>query len=262
MPELPDVQIFKEYLDATALHQRVAEVLACQGSLLEDISCPALARRLTGNALTVTARHGKNLFARIGDGGYLVMHFGMTGFLRYFKDRDKSPEHTRLLLRLHNGYFLAYVCQRKLGRIGLADSLEDYAEKKQLGPDALELSRDPDAFVGRLQGHRGALKGLLMNQKVIAGFGNIYTDEVLFQAGLHPKRSAGELSDPQRRSLAATGRHVLETAIEHRVGEKGWPGNWLLPKRRKGQKCPRCGRAIERITVSGRAGYYCPGHQR
>jgi len=102
---------------------------------------------------------------------------------------------------------------------------------------------------------------LLMNQKVLAGIGNIYADEILFLAGMHPKTKASELEAKDRRLLAGKTRHVLETAIAKRAGAKGWPASWLLPRREEGRTCPRCGGKIKRLTVSGRGTYYCPGHQ-
>jgi len=261
MPELPDVQVFKEYFDATSLHKRIAQVVECDRRLLEKISRKAFRGRLKDKSFEATVRHGKYLFARFGVNDWLVLHFGMTGFLRAFKAEEKAPDDIGLLLRFEDGYHLAYDCRRRLGRIGCTESVAHFVDEKNLGPDALDLCRDEEAFAGRLEGHRGAIKTLLMNQKVVAGIGNIYADEILFLMGLHPKTKAGELDDGQCRALAAKTRHILETAIDRRAGAEGWPESWLLPRREEGRACPRCSGKIHRITVSGRGTYFCPRHQ-
>lgn len=261
MPELPDVEIFKQYFDATSLHRKITEVVACDTRLLAGISRKKLGRRLTGRSFSETVRHGKYLFARFEDRGFLVLHFGMTGFLKLFKEEREAPDHLGLLLRFADGYHLAFVCKRRLGMIAIRESVEDLVNEKELGPDALELCGDSARFAELLGGHRGSLKGLLMNQGVLAGIGNIYADEILFLIGWHPKRKAADLTGKELRQLAAKTRHILKTAIERRVGAEGWPKSWLLPRREAGRSCPRCSGTIRRITVSGRGTYYCPDHQ-
>jgi formamidopyrimidine-DNA glycosylase len=262
MPELPDVQIFKQYFDATSLKRKIAAVVQCDPRLLSGVSESSLRRRLSGRSFSETSRHGKYLFARFGEKAFLVLHFGMTGFLRAYKHEDKAPGHIRLLIRFEDGYHLAYDCRRRLGLISLTDAVEPFIQARELGPDALALCADPASFALSLQDHRGSIKTLLMNQKVLAGIGNIYADEILFRAGLHPKKKTGDLDEEERRTLAVKTRHVLETAIGRRAGAKGWPSAWLLPRRQPGRSCPRCSGEIQRITVSGRSTYFCPTHQR
>ena len=261
MPELPDVQVFKEYFDATSLKKEIAGVAAQDERLLEGIGQKDLEARLVGKSFTGTQRHGKYLFVRFGGHDFLVLHFGMTGFLRAYKDEDKAPEHIGLLLCFTDGYHLAYYCRRRLGRIGLTDTVDEFIRNRELGPDAGELCSDREAFAARLQGHRGAIKSLLMNQKVMAGIGNIYADEILYRAGVHPQRKSDALDSGERRSLAVKACQVFKTAIAKRAGEKGWPRGWLLPRREAGRACPRCAGKIKRITVAGRGTYFCPGHQ-
>jgi formamidopyrimidine-DNA glycosylase len=261
MPELPDVQIFKKYFDATSLNRQIKAVVKCDADLLSGVSRTKLLHRLSGKSFSETSRHGKYLFARFGKKDILVLHFGMTGFLRTYKNEEKAPGHIGLLLRFTDGYNLAYDSRRRLGHISLTDNPEHFIEDKGLGPDALALCADPARFAKRLRGHRGSIKTLLMNQKVLAGIGNIYADEILFHAGLHPKKKPGDLDESVRRTLAVKSRHVLETAIDRKAGAEGWPSGWLLPRRQPGRSCPRCSGEIQRISVSGRGTYFCPGHQ-
>lgn len=260
MPELPDVAVFREYLDATALHQRIEEVEVRDDYVLEDVSSRALAERLEGRSLASTTQHGKYLLVEIdGDGGWLVLHFGMTGFLKYFRDEDEAPGHIRVLLRFENGYALAFDCRRKLGKVALTDGPEAWARAKELGPDALAL--DTEGFLEALAGRRGRVKSALMNQSILAGVGNVYTDEALFQARIHPETSVDELDEARRRELFGVLRDVLHAAIEARADPERVPDRFLLPHRRKGESCPRCGTELERIELSGRATYFCPREQ-
>ncbi len=263
MPELPDVQLFKEYFDATSLHKEISEVAHCTAKLLEDLSCKELARHLQGKSFTETIRHGKYLFAKMDDTDVLILHFGMTGFLRSFKEDNKEQEqkHSRLCIAFKDGYQLSYNCRRKLGRISLCTNIDDYLKKKNLGPDALALCADKERFTERLQGRRGTLKGQLMNQGLLAGIGNIYTDEILFQENHHPRKKCSELTEDQLGGLAKAAKRILLKAIETRAGEKGWPRSWLLPRREAGSNCPRCSGKIEKISVSGRSTYFCAEHQ-
>jgi formamidopyrimidine-DNA glycosylase len=262
VPELPDVEIFRQYLSATSLHQPIREVVECQKSLLRGLSLKSLEKRLVGKTFAGATRHGKYLFAEVEDEGFLVFHFGMTGFLRYFKGEGKEPRHVRLLLQFENGYRLAYDCQRKLGRIAFTETVEGFVRKKDLGPDAMKICHDMGGITKLLEGRRGAIKPLLMNQGTLAGIGNIYSDEILFQSGVHPKTPARALDDKSGKSIFVNMGEVLRTAIERRVGEKGWPGDWLLPHRKPGEVCPRCGGKIVRLKVSGRSAYLCEEHQR
>jgi formamidopyrimidine-DNA glycosylase len=120
MPELPDVEVFKQYLDATSLHQKIGKVKIIAPEMLKGGTVNRLKEALEGDAFESSWRHGKYLFVNLRNGPFLVLHFGMTGFLIYFKNRDKEPPHERLLIAFSNGYYLAYDCQRKFGKVALA----------------------------------------------------------------------------------------------------------------------------------------------
>jgi len=163
----------------------------------------------------------------------------------------------RLALHFANGYRLAFVSQRRLGRVALADSPEAYARQAGLGPDAL-TEIDVPTFHRRFEGRRGSLKSALMNQRILAGVGNIYADEILFQAGLHPKTAVSDLAYHELARTCGALRRVLSAAIEARATPADMPRGFLLPRREQGAPCPRCGTPIERIRVSGRSTYLCP----
>ena len=260
MPELPDVQVFKEYMDATCLHKRIHAVhLHDVDDLLKGTSASILRRNLKGGVLESTRRHGKHLFMEVGDRGWLVLHFGMTGFVEYFKvDPGRVLEHARLVLDFQGGHALAYVNIRKLGSLGWTRDVKAFVETAGLGTDALGISRD--GLAEFLENRRGSLKGTLMNQKLMAGLGNVYADEVLFRTGVHPKKVAGGVEEEEVDELHRNLQFVLRKAIEGRVEE--FPPDFLIPHREEGAKCPRCGGTIRKTRVSGRATFFCEDHQK
>lgn len=259
MPELPDVEIFKRYLDSTALHQPVERAEVKSRTILDGVEARQVQSALENRQLTETRRHGKYLLVRLDEGEWLTLHFGMTGGLQYFKNPERDPLHDRLLISFDNGYHLAFDCQRMLGSVGLVDSPEELIERKDLGPDALELDRP--AFHERLQGRRGMVKPALMNQRIIAGIGNVYSDEILFQARYHPKTAVKDLNTTALDALFDAMREVLQTAIDCRADPDRFPDSYLLPHRGEGGPCPVCGGEIEKVKVSGRGTYYCPACQ-
>lgn len=256
MPELPDVETYKRYLDATALHQPIAGIRVGAPRLLHGITPQALGRRLHGQAMESTRRHGKYLFARIDEAGWLVLHFGMTGRLRYAKSSGRLPADAELLLRFENGAGLAYIAPRKLGRIDWTEAPDGYAASRRLGPDALSL--DCASLRERARGRRGGVKSWLMDQAALAGIGNVYSDEILFQAGIHPRRAVAELADAQLRALYRALRRVLRGAIDAKADPLGMPRSFLLPERHADGHCPRCGGPVAKTRGAGRTAWFCP----
>jgi formamidopyrimidine-DNA glycosylase len=256
MPELPDVEVYRRYLGSTALHKRIAEVEVHSSRVLEGVSSRRLKDALEGASLEDTSRRGKYLFCELDSGTYLVLHFGMTGFLKYFKNEEQEPSHDRLTLHLENDYRLAYDNQRLLGRVFLADDREEFVREHEIGPDALSVGFDEFASV--LRRGRGAVKTSMMNQKMLAGLGNIYTDEILFQARVHPKTRISDLSEEQFRTIYDQMKAVLKEAIDARADPERMPKTYLLPHRDEKDTCPRCGAGVKKITLSGRSAYLCP----
>lgn len=261
MPELPDVEIFKRYLDATALRKKIKGSNVHDADLLDGVSRQKLQRRLHGERFRDTHRHGKFLFARFGASDWLILHFGMTGFLKYHKNSDDTPDHTRLTIDFANGYHLAYSCQRKLGKISHTDSVDHFIENQGLGPDCYSDRFSFEAFTQAL-GHRsGAVKSSLMNQNRMAGLGNIYSDEILYQTGIHPESAVTRIDEETRRTLYRAMRRIVRVAIDRRVTPEDFPRNYLIRHREEGAGCPRCGGTITRMKISGRSAYVCPYHQ-
>lgn len=259
MPELPDVGVFKRYLDATSLHKTIERVDLRDERMLGRTTGREFRRALTGDRFEGSRRHGKYLFAMLGRQGALVLHFGMTGFLRYFKDEEDDPGHNVIRIAFDNGYSLFYNSHRRLGVVEITDDPAGFIESKGLAPDALRM--DAAQFDDRLKARRGHIKSVLMNQHAVAGLGNVYADEVLFQAGIHPRRKVRDLSTAERHRLRRALVTVLHKAIEAGADPQRLPATFLTPRRHAGAVCPRCGTALGVLKVGGRTAYYCPRRQ-
>lgn len=221
------------------------------------------ARGLTGAIIQGVRRRGKQIFFDL-DSGLLFVHLGMTGKLLWNAERSK---YARAILTLDRGVLL-YDDVRQFGRF------EYFAEAPSFlgrtGPDALTLSFDD--FFARLQRHTGHIKPLLLNQAFISGVGNIYADESLFSAGIHPRAKANRLSRKRAEELHRTIVEILRLAIDHRgssvsdyvdsSGERGGFQDLHCVYGRAGEPCLRCGTAIKRIVVGQRGTHYCPRCQR
>ena len=260
MPELPEVELFKKYLESTSLHKTIREVTVKSDQILEDITANALEKKLVSKEFLSSRRHGKYLFTNVSEEFWLVMHFGMTGNLKYFKDLTDDPEHDRLLISFENGYHLAFDCQRKFGKVTTTPKIETFIEQKQLGADALEL--DFPGFKEIMQERRGTAKYTLMNQHVIAGIGNIYSDEINFQTGIHPKTKINELDNEKLKALFNNMKRILRTAIRNQADPRQFSKDYLITNRREGAECPRCGGKIKTAKFSGRTAYFCPACQK
>jgi formamidopyrimidine-DNA glycosylase len=261
LPELPDVETFRRYLGATSLHKEIAEVELRSPEMLVGTSVDELKELLRGSSFESTRRHGKYLFVAFDSQGWLTFHFGMTGHLKYFKDLGKDTDYDRLLISFTNGYHLAYDAMRKLGEVQLIDDVEGFVAERGLGPDALGPDLDEGTFVDLVSARRGMIKSALMDQHLIAGIGNIYSDEILFQAGIHPRAEIQGLSKQQVSTIFQVMHEVLRTAIERHADPQQFPESYLNQHREKGGKCPICGQELQRVTVSGRTGYFCPNRQ-
>ncbi len=260
MPECPDVEIFKQYLDATSLHQKIEKVAVNDGRILKDTSSNKLKRELKGHYFGSTVRHGKHLFVETDNQYRLELHFGMTGFLRYYKNENEKGAYDKVVFAFDNNYKLAYVCTRMLGQVSLIKSIDEFLKNNELGPDALSL--DIDDFRQIFESGRGSVKSTLMNQKFIAGLGNIYSDEILFQARIRPDTKCSSLTDADVKKIHKNMKKVIDRAVERRADPEKLPRSYLLVHRQEGENCPRCHNEIQLKKISGRTAFFCPNCQK
>lgn len=266
MPELPDVEIYKRRLDKHGLKRRIAKVTVSDARILAGLPAARLRKALEGRRFEASRRRGKHLLARLDKDGWATFHFGMTGDLVPFEGDEPEPPYTRVRLDFADGGHLAYVNRRMLGKVGLTEDAEAFFAEEALGPDALDPALDQAAFMAALGSPRRALKAALMDQSALAGIGNIFSDEILFQAKLHPETKLSQLSAAEQKRLFETTHAVLKKAIACGAGseqfEERLPKSFIIPQRRKGGRCPRCGSAIEAFKAGGRTTYLCPRCQK
>ena len=262
MPELPDVEVFRRYLEATGLHQPIAGVAVDAERVVAGATPDELGAYLRGHRFERTYRRGKHLFAGLEAAGWLELHFGMTGYLAYYRDAADAPDHSHVRFRFDNGWELAFVDRRKLGHVAPVPDLDAYLGELDLGIDALDPELNARAFRELASDRRGQVKCWLMDQATLAGLGNVYSDEVLFHAGIHPRRRLEDLEGADLDRLHGRMAGVLEAAVQAKVRPEAMPAGFLLPLREvEGARCPRCGTSLERVKACGRTALVCPACQ-
>jgi formamidopyrimidine-DNA glycosylase len=268
MPELPEVEIYRRYFEATSLDQTIIR-LDVEDHKLLTTDYGTLTKSLIGSQFVGTRRIGKNLFIMTSRGHTLVMHFGMTGSLAYFRDDEDTPRFARIVFHFANGFKLGFLCPRKFERIGLTESVEEYVLAKELGMDALEVGSSE--LSEKLLGKKAMIKPLLLDQANVAGIGNWIVDEVLFQAGIYPETRGYQLTEEDIVRLRDAIQLVLLTAIQHEAVYGRFPKSFLIHSRewddspyadsQAHQNCPRCSSTIQFSRVGGRATYFCASCQ-
>lgn len=223
---------------------------------------------IMGRKISRLGRRGKYLIFVLSGGWNLIVHLGMTG--RLLLNQVEREKHTRAIFHLEDGRNLLFVNMRKFGRLYLVKDAQEVVG--HLGPEPLEAGFNPQLLAHLLANRRGALKPLLLNQRFLAGLGNIYADEALFVAGLHPRRRADTLNSGEVKRLCRAIRLVLKEGLKdggttleayrRPNEEKGRHQERLQVFQRTGGTCPRCGAVIERIVLGGRGTYCCPRCQR
>jgi formamidopyrimidine-DNA glycosylase len=258
VPELPDVEAYRRFFSKHADGHVVRRVVVPDSAIVRNATVDGLDRALRGRRFGESERHGKWLLCWT-DGPVLLLHFGMTGDLVWSGDEPERHRWDRVILELDHGE-LRYRNMRKLGGVWLAHDREAAsAVMGGLGPDALAIRRRE--FLDRLSRRRGGLKALLMDQRFVAGVGNLVADEVLWQARLHPRRRAETLDDVERVQLYRTMHSVLKESVD-RFDDVPRKRGWLNHVRgQPGAVCPRCKTPLARITAGGRTTYFCPSCQ-
>jgi formamidopyrimidine-DNA glycosylase len=260
MPELPEVELYCRYFARHALSQRIAGVRVLDERIL-GVRTAKLTRALVGHELTRVRRHGKHLFADAG-GSWLHIHFGMSGDLYWYDHDAEQPRFARVVFEFENGARLAYDDMRLFGVVDITPDPETFIAEHRLGPDPLDAAFRLPLFRRIAAKRRGAVKSLLLSQDIIAGMGNLYVDETLYRASIHPRRAVDTLSDAEVKSIFTCMRAILKEAITFKSRGGDYPGHWLTQHREEGDACPTCRGTIQRTVVFGRTTYFCGRHQR
>jgi len=270
MPELPEVETIVRSLRHRIVGETISGAKVGWPRSIARPSPEALSQQVVGRRMSQVSRQGKFTIIRLDPDGFLVVHLGMTGHLSVSQEGDSGAldGHTRVLIRFASGKGLRFRDVRKFGRIYLVDDLADVPLLRDLGPDLLS-----EAFTARVLGElllarRRQIKPLLLDQRLLAGLGNIYADESLWEARIHPATRSHTLAGPEVLRLHGAIRRVLSRAIQNRgttlrdyrdpEGRPGGNQRSLSVYGRRGERCERCGGVIQRVVVGGRSTHLCP----
>ena len=274
MPELPEVETIRLALEPHLVGRRFEHVDIQDPRLVRPFEATAVAAELEGERVAALERRGKYLIVRFESGRALLIHLRMTGSLRHAApgSLDDDP-HRRAVVKLDDGSDVAYRDVRRFGTWHLLEPEEvgDYLAQR-LGQEPLERSFTARRLAERLEGRRAPIKAALLDQRTVAGLGNIYVDEALWRAEVHPLRPAASLDPDEVARLVKGIRDALRTGIARQgasLRDYSTPdgGRGRMQERfrvygRAGEPCARCGSPIDKIRAGGRGTWYCPNCQR
>jgi formamidopyrimidine-DNA glycosylase len=261
MPELPEVETIARGLQPLLAGRRILSAQLLWERTLAEPGVDEFYARLLGQTIHSTGRRGKFLMLNLSNDTMLI-HLRMSGDLLVEVSDAPPATHHRLMLALDNGQRLAFNDTRKFGRVWLVQ--DPQAILSRLGPEPFDPMLTPAVFYTRLHAVRRQLKPLLLDQSFLAGLGNIYTDEALHLARLHPLTPANALDEEHAARLLLSIRSVLEEGIRRHGASIDWVyrggdfQNYFHVYQRAGQPCPVCGTPVERIVVGQRGTHYCP----
>jgi len=264
MPELPEVETIKNELAPRVVKQGFTQVTILDSEVVCGGSAEEVRRGLIGQKIESLERRGKYLIFHLANGKSLIIHLRMTGVL--LLDSKESDRYARAVFRLSNEHRLVFSDRRRLGMMWLVEDADTVLGK--LGPEPLDESFTPGILGQRLSRHHIPIKAALLDQSIVAGIGNMYADEALFAARIHPLRKADELSPAEVQTLFHCVRKVLRAAISSKgasvdtyvrpQGELGTAHFDFKVAHKGGEPCAVCGSPIERVLVQNRGTYFCP----
>lgn len=270
MPELPEVETIKNDLLGKIVGRSFLGVTLTWPKAVRQPSPEEFKQRLKGQTVDGLMRRGKYLVFHLGSGEALILHFKMSGSLLWKPAPEEPAPDTRSIFHLDDGTELHFRDRRKLGAMWLVEDKDEVIGN--LGPEPLDSGFTPRALAERLSQRSAPIKAVLLDQTSLAGVGNMYADEALFAARIHPLKRANSLSTEEVAKLHHALRQVLLSAIDNKgastdtyVRPSGQPGaaqSAFQVAHRGGQPCPACGTPIERIPLRNRGTYLCPNCQR
>ena len=273
MPELPEVETIRRQLEPEVCGREIDELEVLDPRWTRPLAPEEVAAPVRGRRIEALDRRGKYLLLRLDGDDTLVMHLRMTGNLLLAEQGQPDQPYLRARIRLGDGRELRFTDARRFGEAFLLRGAEALDERfrGRLGVEPLSEDFTTAELARTASGSRAPLKSFLLDQARLAGVGNIYADEALFRARLHPLSPAGSMRDEHVLALRDGVVGALEAGLEgggasiddyrDARGERGTMQDEFLVHRREGKPCPRCGETIRRIIVGGRSTYYCPGCQ-
>lgn len=272
MPELPEVETIRRTLNQHVLNLKIDEVILRWTGAVSGYDDLPFEKVVKGLRIHSIERRGKYLLMTLEDGWSLIAHMRMTGRLNYYSTSHEPEKHTHVVLKLSKGE-LHFTDTRKFGRLQLVRTGErlELPSLKRLGPEPLEEGFTHQELGRKLVHRKVALKIALLDQTVVAGLGNIYVDESLFQAGLSPVRMANSLTEDELTCLHHSIRSVLQAGVDAQGtsfrdyrdanGEKGAFQEALKVYGRAGEACTKCGQPLDKTRLGGRTTVFCKNCQ-
>jgi formamidopyrimidine-DNA glycosylase len=257
MPELPEIEAAADQLRAALAGGTIAAVAVSHPSFARRLPAK-LANALAGRVVAAVERRGKHQIVRLQGGGVLVVHFRLNGEWDVGRAGDVPPRFSRVAIVLANGTRVSLADSRALSTFEFADDAESVLPR--MGPEATDAAFTADALGAALARKKGAIKPALLDQRVVAGLGNIYVAEALWLAKIDPRVSAAKLGAPRRARLVKAIKDVLRRAPSGRYWMSDRVTNWRVYDR-EGMRCRRCGGVIRRIAQAGRSTFFCPSCQ-
>ena len=269
MPELPEVEAVCRRIRGAIIGKRIERVIVMRPSVIRPQSPARFVSSVEGESIRTVSRRGKNVLLELGSGSVVRIHLRMTGDLRVLPDSALRPLTARMLFAFVDGSALILDDMRALGKVHVLRKEALVRELASLGPEPLSPLFTPEAFAGTARRSRQPAKLFLMDQRRVAGLGNIYAAETLFRARIHPQVPMNRLTSQKLKKLHSAIVSVLIEAVESAERAYSQPGQiaegeWfpVAVYGREGEPCPSCKRMIRRIKQGGRSTYYCPGCQR
>ncbi|MDD3882595.1 MAG: bifunctional DNA-formamidopyrimidine glycosylase/DNA-(apurinic or apyrimidinic site) lyase [Eubacteriales bacterium] len=274
MPELPEVETVKRVLAPQLAGQSILSVTVCQPQIIAYPDAALFSELLTGQTIQSLSRRGKFLTLHMESGDRVVIHLRMTGQLLVTPPDYPLEKHTHLVAELPGGMQIRYIDVRRFGRFWLlkADEADTVTGQDKLGIEPLDDALTGEFLCARLGYRSKPIKEMLHDQTIVAGIGNIYSDEILFEAGIYPGEKCADLDADGWNRLAASIKKIISwgievnqlTADEYLAGKGKEYRNMpdLNAYGREGQACARCGSAMEKLIIGGRSSCYCPKCQR
>lgn len=267
MPELPEVETIKNELSPHISGRRFSSITICDAKPIRQLSVDEFCRKLVGRRIEELKRRGKYLIFQLSGGEALIIHLRMTGAL--LLNPEHADRYTRVIFGLDDGSQLVFTDRRRLGAVWLVENEQVVVHK--LGPEPLSPEFTTKALANLLRKRQAPIKAVLLDQSLIAGIGNMYADEALHAAKIHPLRKANSLSSQETQKLYRAINHVLSKAISNKGasidtykrpgGEPGTAHFSFRVAHRKGEPCPTCGTPIQRLAIRNRGSYFCPNCQ-
>lgn len=270
MPELPEVETVKNQIAPPVLGRTITDVTLLWEGQVRGQSPEEFKKRAIGQKITAIERHGKYLLLSLASGDTLVIHLKMSGSLILGQNDNEPPKYTRAIIHLDSGQNVFFRDPRKFGVLKIIKNTAEIDAK--LGPEPLEKSFTLKVFTARLVKHAAPIKAVLLDQKFMAGVGNMYADEALYASRIDPRRAANSLTKAEIKRLFEAIRDTLREGIKyggasivtyyHPDGTTGTAHQHFKVAHGQNKTCPVCGGPVKRIVVRGRGTYYCPKCQK